>query len=42
MYLECKMTDNWFIIPANTLEAFDSVNIGDTVNIDRHTLKIEL
>jgi hypothetical protein len=41
-YLECKMSDNWFIIPANPLEAFDSVKIDDTVRIDRRTLKIEL
>ena len=41
-YLECKMSDNWFIIPANALEAFDSVKIDDTVRIDRRTLKIEL
>jgi hypothetical protein len=41
MYIECKVDHNWYVLPANTLEAFDSVQIGDTVRIDRRTLKIE-
>ena len=39
-YLEVEVQHNWFVIPGNALEWFDSVNVMDSVVIDRKTLRI--
>jgi len=39
-YLEVEVAHNWFVIPGNALEWFDSLSVGDSVRIDKRTLRI--
>jgi len=38
--LELQVGEYHYVRPGNTLEWFDSLNVGDTAIIDRHTLRI--